>query len=50
MDAAVAEALASREPYLLDMVTNPDEVSVPGKVKPGQAWGFAIAKAKEQLG
>jgi pyruvate dehydrogenase (quinone) len=36
-------------PVLLDVVTNPDEVSVPGKVKVAQGWGFAIAKIKETL-
>jgi pyruvate dehydrogenase (quinone) len=49
LDAAVAEALASTVPYLLDVVTNPDEVAVPGRTKPSQAWGFAIAKAKEHI-
>jgi pyruvate dehydrogenase (quinone) len=49
LDEAVAEALASRVPYLLDVVTNPDEVAVPGRTKPSQAWGFAIAKAKEHI-
>jgi hypothetical protein len=32
-----------------DIVTNPEEVSLPPKVKPGQAWGFAIAKLTETL-
>lgn len=41
------EAVASREPWLVDVVTNPDEVSVPGKVKPAQALGFAKAKVTE---
>ncbi|MFC8503392.1 thiamine pyrophosphate-dependent enzyme [Pedococcus sp. NPDC057267] len=49
LDEAIATALASRTPYLLDVVTNPDEVAVPGKTTPSQAWGFAIAKAKEQI-
>ena len=49
LDEAVAQALASRTPYLLDVVTNPDEVAVPGRTKPSQAWGFAIAKAKEHI-
>ena len=49
LDGAVAEALSSRVPYLLDVVTNPDEVAVPGRTKPSQAWGFAIAKAKEHI-
>jgi pyruvate dehydrogenase (quinone) len=49
LDEAVAEALASGVPYLLDVVTNPEEVAVPGRTKPSQAWGFAIAKAKEHI-
>ncbi|NYG07871.1 pyruvate dehydrogenase (quinone) [Phycicoccus badiiscoriae] len=49
LDEAVAQALSSRVPYLLDVVTNPDEVAVPGRTKPSQAWGFAIAKAKEHI-
>jgi pyruvate dehydrogenase (quinone) len=49
LDAAVAEALAQRRPVLLDVVTNPDEISVPPKPTLDQAWGFAIAKVKETL-
>jgi len=49
LDQAVQEALAAREPVLLDVVTNPDEVSLPPKATPAEAWGFAIAKAKETL-
>ena len=47
LDGAVVEAFAHPGPVLLDVVTNPDEVSVPGKVKLDQAWGFAIAKVRE---
>ena len=47
LDDAVAGALAADGPVLLDVVTNPDEVAVPPKPKLAQAWGFAIAKAKE---
>jgi pyruvate dehydrogenase (quinone) len=49
LDAAVAAALAHPGPVLLDVVTSPDEIAVPGKVKVGQAWGFAIAKIQETL-
>jgi len=49
VDAAVREALAHDGPVLLDVVTNAEEVSVPGKVKVGQAWGFAIAKMRETV-
>ena len=34
---------------LLDVVTDPDEISVPGKVKLHQAWGFAISKIRETV-
>ncbi len=46
---AVAAALAHDGPYLLDLHTNPDEISIPPKPTVDQAWGFAIAKLKETL-
>ena len=49
LDEAIREAFAEPGPVLLDIVTNPDEVSLPPKVKPAQAWGFAIAKLTETL-
>lgn len=49
VDGAVREALAHDGPVLLDVLTNAEEVSVPGKVKVGQAWGFAIAKMRETV-
>ncbi|AFU04753.1 thiamine pyrophosphate-dependent enzyme [Nocardia brasiliensis] len=49
LDGAIAEALRLRKPVLLDVVTNPDEISVPPKPTLDQAWGFAIAKVKESI-
>ncbi|MFC9336896.1 thiamine pyrophosphate-dependent enzyme [Streptomyces sp. NPDC057020] len=49
LDEAVRRALALPGPVLLDVVTNPDEVAVPGKPTVSQGWGFAIAKIKENL-
>jgi pyruvate dehydrogenase (quinone) len=49
LDSAVRDALAHPGPVLLDVLTNPEEVSVPGKVKVDQAWGFAIGKIKETV-
>ena len=49
LDAAVAEALSSPKPYLLDVVTDPAEIALPPKTTVGDAWGFAIAKVKEEL-
>ncbi len=49
VDAAVEQAFATPGPVLLDVLTNPDEVSVPPQVSLSQGWGFAIAKSKEFL-
>ncbi len=49
LDDAIATAFAHSGPVLLDIVTNPDEISLPPKTKPAQAWGFAIAKLTETL-
>jgi pyruvate dehydrogenase (quinone) len=49
VDQAVAAILAHPGPALLDAVTSPDEIAVPGKVKVEQGWGFAIAKVREIL-
>ncbi|MGA7204468.1 MAG: thiamine pyrophosphate-dependent enzyme, partial [Specibacter sp.] len=49
LDAAVQEAMNHPGPVVLDVVTNPDEVSVPPKTTASQAWGFAVAKIKEGI-
>ncbi|GGB15788.1 putative pyruvate dehydrogenase [Flexivirga endophytica] len=49
VDSAIQEALAHDGPFLLDFLTNPDEIALPPKATPSQAWGFAIAKSKEFL-
>ncbi|MCQ9162559.1 MULTISPECIES: thiamine pyrophosphate-dependent enzyme [unclassified Arthrobacter] len=50
LDAAISAALAHPGPVLLDILTNPDEVSLPPKTTLRQAFGFAAAKIKETLG
>jgi pyruvate dehydrogenase (quinone) len=49
LDAAVRSVLAHDGPALLDVVTNPEELALPPKVTPADAWGFAIAKLTETL-
>ncbi|MGI8713825.1 MAG: thiamine pyrophosphate-dependent enzyme [Solirubrobacteraceae bacterium] len=49
LDEAVRSVFSVPGPALLDIVTNPEEISLPPKVKPAQAWGFAIAKLTETL-
>ncbi|MGW3341567.1 thiamine pyrophosphate-dependent enzyme [Streptomyces sp. NPDC001009] len=46
---AVKRAFAEPGPVLLDVLTNPDEIAVPGKATVQQGWGFAIAKVRENL-
>ncbi|WP_406209386.1 thiamine pyrophosphate-binding protein [Kitasatospora sp. NBC_01560] len=47
--AGVRQALDTPGPVLLDVLTNPDELAVPGKPTVQQGWGFAVAKVKELL-
>ncbi|MFD3556441.1 thiamine pyrophosphate-dependent enzyme [Streptomyces goshikiensis] len=46
---SVRRAFETPGPVLLDVLTNPEEVAVPGKPTVAQGWGFAIAKIKEIL-
>lgn len=45
----VRRAFDTPGPVLLDVLTNPQELAVPGKPTVQQGWGFAIAKVKETL-
>ncbi len=49
LEDAVRDALVHDGPVLLDVVTNPDEISLPPTTSLPQAWGFAIAKLKETV-
>jgi pyruvate dehydrogenase (quinone) len=49
LDGAVRDTLAHPGPVLLDVLTNPDEIAVPPKVKLSAGWGFAVAKLTEEL-
>lgn len=46
---SVRQAFETPGPVLLDVLTNPEEISVPPKPTVEQGWGFAIAKIKETL-
>jgi thiamine pyrophosphate-dependent acetolactate synthase large subunit-like protein len=49
VDGVIRDAFAHDGPVLIDAITNPDEISLPPKLKPSEAWGFAIAKMTEAL-
>lgn len=49
VDSAVQAGLTHPGPVLLDVLTNPEQVALPGKVTPNQVWGFATAKIQENL-
>lgn len=46
---SVRRAFGTPGPVVLDVLTNPEEIAVPGKPTVAQGWGFAIAKVKEIL-
>ncbi|GAA1249522.1 ubiquinone-dependent pyruvate dehydrogenase [Kitasatospora nipponensis] len=45
----VRRAFDTPGPVVLEVLTNPQELAVPGKPTVQQGWGFAIAKVKETL-
>jgi pyruvate dehydrogenase (quinone) len=49
LEKAAREAFEASGPVLIDVLTNPDEISLPPKVSTDKAWGFAIAKLKETV-
>lgn len=49
VEVAIREALDHTGPALVDIVTNPNEISVPPSPTVSQGWGYAIAKVKETL-
>ncbi|AUG81511.1 thiamine pyrophosphate-binding protein [Kitasatospora sp. MMS16-BH015] len=49
LEEGVRRAFDTPGPVLLDVLTNPQELAVPGKAGVEQGWGFAVAKVKEKL-
>jgi pyruvate dehydrogenase (quinone) len=45
----VKAALEHDGPYLLDIHIDPDELTLPPKIKAKQAWGFSLSKFREML-
>jgi pyruvate oxidase len=50
LSTAIAEALAHDGPAVVDVVVNPDEITMPPKIEARFALGYATAKIKEVLG
>jgi len=46
---AIAEALASPLPCIIDAFVDPGELTMPPTIAPAQAWSFSISKIKESL-
>ena len=46
-ESSLKQAYASQKPVILDVMVNPDELLMPPKIGPAQAWGFSVAKIKE---
>lgn len=47
LEEAIRTAYAERQPYVLDVQVNPDELLFPPKINAAHAWGFSLAKLKE---
>jgi thiamine pyrophosphate-dependent acetolactate synthase large subunit-like protein len=47
LEESIRKAYLAREPYVLDVQVNPDELLMPPKIQAAQAWGFSLAKLKE---
>ncbi len=49
LEQAISRALAHRGPALLDVLTNPEELSMPPKIELQQAYGFGLFALKAVL-
>jgi pyruvate dehydrogenase (quinone) len=49
LEQAITRALAHRGPALLDVMTNPQELSMPPKITLSQAYGFGLFALKAVL-
>jgi thiamine pyrophosphate-dependent acetolactate synthase large subunit-like protein len=49
LEESIKTALEHDGPYLLDIRINPDELTLPPKIKLKQAWGFSLSKFREML-
>jgi pyruvate oxidase len=47
---ALHAALTSNRPYVVDVIVNPEERTMPPRIEPAQAFGYALAKTKEFFG
>ncbi|MDF5727768.1 MAG: thiamine pyrophosphate-dependent enzyme [Rhizonema sp. PD38] len=46
---AIEQALNHDGPVVVDVLTNPSELSLPPKIELNQAWGFSVYMLKETL-
>lgn len=44
---AVAQALKSKVPFLIDAIVHPDELVLPPRIEPAAAWGFTMGKIRQ---
>jgi len=47
LDSAVKRAFEIDGPVVVDILTNPEELTVPPKIEAARAWGFSVSKMKE---
>lgn len=47
LEGALRAAYAAKEPCIVDVQVNPDELLMPPKIEPGHVWGYSLARLKE---
>lgn len=47
LQPALEQAMASNQAFIIDAAVNPDELVFPPRIRPSEAWGFAVGKTKE---
>ncbi|MEM6580104.1 MAG: thiamine pyrophosphate-dependent enzyme [Pseudomonadota bacterium] len=49
IEPAIAKAMASDKPFIIDAIVSSGELAMPPHVEVGEVWGFGVSKVKEGL-
>ena len=49
IEPAIAQAIASDKPFIIDAIVSSGELAMPPHVELGEVWGFGVSKVKEGI-
>ncbi|MEM8562753.1 MAG: thiamine pyrophosphate-dependent enzyme [Pseudomonadota bacterium] len=49
IEPAIAQAMASDKPFIIDAIVSSGELAMPPHVEVGEVWGFGVSKVKEGI-